>query len=47
METDLALPYPKKEFSKKYFNFKGAGLWNHLILYGAKRAASVRSYDKA
>ena len=41
METDLALPYPKKELSKKYFNFKGAESSNSL--YGAKRTASVGS----
>ena len=44
-ETDLALPMPKKEFGKKYFNYNGASLWNSLPP-DAKSSESLISFKK-
>ena len=44
-ETDLALPMPKKEFGKRYFNYNRASLWNSLPP-DAKSSESLISFKK-
>ena len=45
IETDLALPRPYTNFSKRSFKYSGAMIWNNLS-YEAKTAKSLSDFKR-